>query len=324
MVVCIHATIPGRLGLVTTPQLKIAVPLFFMITGYYYKQTKDQQREKKQLVKILRLLISSFLLFFLWELFMTCVTSGSVAAYFGHIFNLRSILKLVLINDPPLGGHLWYLFALLYVLIIVFLFEKKWSREKLYPFIPVFLLLDLVFGKYSRLLLGLSLPQILVRNFFCVGLPFFLLGDLIKTRNIHMKPKKALLLALVFAFTTVVERFLIGYFHVNAARDHYISTIFSAICIFLLAVQFDSNPGGKLCSSLAYIGANLSSAIYVLHPIFITILSYIAGYCSRYIPGLFSAYQYIAPLVVMLVTTVATWIYHLMVKKAKKKLKTKQ
>jgi hypothetical protein len=217
------------------------------------------------------------------------------------------------------GGHLWYLFALFYVLLIVFLFEKKWSRQKLYPLIPVLLLLDLVFGKYSRLLFGVAIPQIVVRNFICVGLPFFLLGDLIKTRKISMNPRKAMALAAVFAFTTLVERFLVGYFHVNAQRDHYISTIFSAVCVFLLAVQFDCKPN-KCCNALAYIGEKLSSAIYILHPIFITVLSYVVARISQNIP-IYSAYRYVAPLIVMFATAFASWIYYITVKKVKDKFK---
>ena len=39
---------------------------------------------------------------------------------------------------------------------------------------------DLAFGKYSLVVFGKESPYILVRNFLCVGLPYFALGAMLK------------------------------------------------------------------------------------------------------------------------------------------------
>ena len=129
MVVCIHAPFAGLVGKIVTPLTRIAVPLFFMITGYYYASIKERKREKDQLNKIFRLFFSANLLFFAWSLLKALLASASVPAEIGKLLRIKSILKFVLLNDSPFGQHLWYLGAILYVLVIILLVEKSGSGK---------------------------------------------------------------------------------------------------------------------------------------------------------------------------------------------------
>ena len=145
---------------------------------------------------------------------------------------------------------------------------------------------------------------------------------MLKTRNIKTKPKNSALLSIVFAITTLAERFILGYFNVNATRDHYISTTFLTVCVFLFAVHFSEKQNNKIHELLCYVGANLSSGIYIMHPIFIVLIAKSLDFVSRYI-NLSVAYSYTAPLLVITVTTVAVWIYKLMANKLKAKMSVK-
>jgi len=316
LIICIHSPFPGVMGEVFTPLTRIAVPIFFMISGYYYSHIKEYKKEKKQIVKILKLFFSANILYFIWSLIFTFISGDSISLYIGKVFGLKSIIKFVLFNDSPFGGHLWYLGAILYVLLIVFVVEQKWNRSKLYPLIPVLLLLDLVLGKYSLLLFGKSVSTIFVRNFLCVGLPYFLIGDMLNTRKIKISSNKSLLLSLLFVLTTLLEKFLLVSFDVNAVRDHYISTTLLAVCVFMWAVQFDSRSNKKWYSALCFMGANLSTNIYILHPIIITVMIVIVKYVSGYI-YLESVYNYIAPFLILIVAAFASWIYNFALTKTK-------
>ncbi len=322
LIICIHAPFPGLVGDIFTPLTRIAVPLFFMITGFYYSRTKERQKEKKQISKIFKLFASANILYLFWSLVIAFISGESITTFISNSFSVKSILQFLLFNESPFGAHLWYLGAILYVLIIIFLFEKKWNRQKLYPIIPVLLFLDLALGKYSLLLFGQSIPYVFIRNFLCVGLPYFLIGDMINTYSIKMKPKNASLLSIIFIATTLTERFVLGYFNLNATRDHYISTTLLAVSVFLLAVHFDDKQNSKIYDGLYYIGANLSSGIYILHPIFIVIMSKAVGFISRYI-NIRVVYSCIAPFAIMVITTIAVWIYHLVINKIKAKTHTK-
>lgn len=308
LVICIHVKFPGIVGTIITPLTRIAVPLFFMITGYYYSFTKKHHHVNKQLYKIIQLFVGANLLYFIWNLIIACIKSNSVTIEISRMFSVKSMLTFIFLNDSPFSGHLWYLGAILYVLLIILLFEKKWNREKLYPIVPVLLVADLVFGKYSLLLFGKTIPYILVRNFLCVGLPYFLIGDWLYTRKITIRPGKARVLMLVFAFTTLFERILLGFFSLNAERDHYISTTFLAVFTFLLALQHEDKYANKGLSILSTVGAKLSTSIYILHPIVIIVVAKVVAYISRHLPFIGVCYAYIAPFAVFVITAIASWL----------------
>ena len=59
---------------------------------------------------------------------------------------------------------------------------------------------------------------------------------------------------------------------INATREHFISTTFFSVAIFLLALQFystEKTPG--IINLLATIGQRYSAWIYIIHPIVITV-----------------------------------------------------
>ena len=89
MVICIHTPFPGLMGNIITPLTRIAVPLFLMITGYYYSCMIERKNEKKQLLKILRLFISANCLFFAWSLLKSFLSGDSVITNIGNMFSIN-------------------------------------------------------------------------------------------------------------------------------------------------------------------------------------------------------------------------------------------
>lgn len=176
----------------------------------------------------------------------------------------------------------------------------------LYYFIPIFLLGNLIFGKYSILVFGKEFPVYLTRNYLFVGLPYFLIGALIKQKIIDRKVFnwRGLnpYMVILFILTTLIERWLLVNFSVNATRDDYLSTTFLAIALFGLffSYHYDDCKSNekKVRIMLAEIGRYYSSWIYILHPIFITVIVDIVSKLNMY-----SKYIYVAPVVVYIVTT---------------------
>ncbi len=298
LVICIHCPFPGIVGSAVTPLTRIAVPIFFMITGYYYSHTKSQNRTVRQIKKILKLLLLSLPLYCVFS-FVTAYASGtSLSSFLSDLIAPSSVFRFLCLNEPPFGGHLWYLCAILYVLVLLFFFEKKWDRRKLYPLVPFLLLTDLVFGKYSLLILGFSVPVPYVRNFLFVGLPYFLIGDMLYRHK--PAPSKVLLLFLscLFIFSTWTERYFLGLSALNADRDHYLSTTFLAISLFLLALRRDWFKSEWL-QHLSRLSAGCSTSVYLLHPIVITVL-YLAAKLIIGKPEDSLLYSFSAPFLVLL------------------------
>ena len=296
LIVCIHVPFPGRVGAYFTSLTRIAVPIFFMITGYFYSDTVARHKEKQQIKKIFCLVVEANILFFVWNIALDILRRDSIVTYVRSIFTGRNILEFLVLNESPLAGHLWYLGAILYVLVIVLLMDKFNCRKILYYLTPVLLIVDLMFGKYSLLIFHREFLYILVRNFLCVGIPYFCIGNLIREKQCSEKwnGETLRLLIFVFAITSLAERFVLENAGLNATRDHYISTTFLAICLFVYTLK--SNWHNK---ELAVIGRKYSTWLYIIHPIFITVFAMITGKL-----GIKSIYKYVAPIVVYFATLI--------------------
>ena len=311
LIVCIHISFPGKIGAYFTALTRVAVPIFFMITGYFYSDTITRHKEKQQIKKIFYLLAEATILFFIWNMVFSILRRDDVMAYILSIFSGKNLLDLLLFNESPLAGHLWYLGAILYVLVIVLLMDKFNCRKILYYLTPVLLVADLMFGKYSLLIFHREFPYILVRNFLCVGIPYFCMGNLVREKRYPEKWNKKVLqvLIVVFAITSLAERFALVNAELNATRDHYFSTTFLAICLFVYALK--SNRRNE---RVAVIGRKYSTWIYIIHPIFITAFSMVVGKL-----GIKSIYRCVAPIVVYC----AALIFLIILQKVKTALRRK-
>ena len=107
MVVCIHVPFPGIVGKAVIPVCRIAVPLFFMITGYYYSHTSSKKKELKQIGKIFRLVVLANTVYFVFSAMKCFVSGDSLPSFLRSALSIKSILKFVLLNESPFGLHLW-------------------------------------------------------------------------------------------------------------------------------------------------------------------------------------------------------------------------
>lgn len=179
LIVCIHKPFPGKFGEYFTALARVAVPIFFMITGFFYRNTVSKGREGKQIKKIICLIAISNVLFFAWNIILEFVLQKDVLLYIKSTFTISNLIRLLVFNYSPFGSHLWYLNALLYVYFITHIFRALNIEKLLFVFIPVLLAGDLIFGKYSLLIFRREIPYLFVRNFLFVGIPYFSLGILI-------------------------------------------------------------------------------------------------------------------------------------------------
>ena len=81
LIVCIHVPFPGKVGAYFTTLTRVAVPVFFMITGYFYSDTVARHKEKHQIKKILYLLVEANALFFIWNIALNVLRGENIVAY---------------------------------------------------------------------------------------------------------------------------------------------------------------------------------------------------------------------------------------------------
>lgn len=308
LVVCIHVPFPGIGGEYFTSLTRIAVPIFFIITGYFYTNTAKKNGEIRQIKKIFKLVVEANIIYLIWKSFYYAVVHNS--DYFQDTFTLKNFLKFILLNESPFNGHLWYLSAILYVLIIVRIVNKLNCNKLLYLLIPVLLLCDLIFGKYSIVIWGREFPYILVRNFLFVGIPYFCIGQLIRNSfGKSISKRMSAWMVLLFSLTSLLEHFILVNTNMNATRDHYISTTFLAVAVFIFTLKFNSHQINEdivpkkiwekqnITSLLGVIGCKYSTWLYVLHPIFITGIRTMMNEI-----GVYEIYKFVAPIIVYITT----------------------
>lgn len=125
LVVCIHTPFPGDAAAYFTALTRIAVPIFFMITGYYYCEMLESGKVAGQIKKILLLVIEANSLYLTWKCFYAVASGNGLAQYIEVTFTVENIAKFLVLNESLFYGHLWYLGAILYVLIIAEVARKK-------------------------------------------------------------------------------------------------------------------------------------------------------------------------------------------------------
>ena len=208
LIVCIHIQVPNPLNLFLLPITRIAVPIFFMITGYYYDFNAEKKKKNRQIIHIINWVIGANLFYFFYNGILEIIQKGSIKIYLCKTISIKKIILFLITNDDFISGHLWYLSAILYVLLICRLYggfiSKKIFTLKI---IVVFLICDLIFGKYSLLLLNRSFPLWLTRNFLFVGIPYFGLGQYIKKGGYKAnsnKAKRNLKLGIIFFSITAI------------------------------------------------------------------------------------------------------------------------
>lgn len=276
------------------PLTRCAVPCFLLVSGYLLMGPNMEGRIIRSSQRILKLIVWSSILFAFVEFIKGHGDFTSV------IPSRKDWFDFFVFNDNPWGFHLWYLGAYLYVLFICFFIERYKLWHFAFLVVPFLLSVDLVIGKYSLVLWGRQFPYIYVRNFMFVGLPYFLLGCFIKQRFDMLMLKRYFMLFLsgvvLFSITSFMEnRFLVS-IGLNAIRDHYISTTFLSISLFLLFLSVELSGPSKMSEW----GRKYSLYLYIFHPLSISCLAVIVGHLPW--TWCIQAYHWLAPIVVAVCT----------------------
>lgn len=99
----------------------------------------------------------------------------------------------------------------------------------------------------------------------------------------------------MFSLTSLMENRLLTELHVNATRDHYISSTFLAVSLFILYLSITQSKTNVLSA----LGEKVSLYIYIFHPLFMTFFSTV----NKYLPNLWQEiYLYLAPVIILAAT----------------------
>ena len=256
------------------PISRLAVPCFFMISGFFlYDQDHltITKKIKKAIKKILIISIKIHIVYLIVVGLFNFYYDGNTRI---RLYDLDFWAKLLLYGESipfyKYGNKVfWYLTAYIETLIIIYYFNYKGWLKYLFFLIPVGLLANLFFGRYS-FLFGGPYSYLLRCNFFTMGTPFVLLGMMLKrpsSLNSFMSKtdnKTILLLTIAALFISVIEYYYqANILHLRQIGDLNLFTIPAAIGIMMIALKNqDVHPKAAV---LVYLGKYSSTKIYLYH-----------------------------------------------------------
>ena len=304
LVVYIHAGLDT--GIISSISM-VAVPVFFIISGYLYQAvTVRKGKLKKQIIRISKLFLLSFIFYIAWSGVALPLLKGEAVALSKQL-SVVAVTKLVLVNAPTYGYHLWYLAALVYVLVIDTAIDKA-DSENLRKFADMCSLFLLVASTIVPMICAaFNLPYRIeiVRNFLFEGYPMFHIGRIIAKRitesevsvtvpdaNKEVSVKSAhdvawFAITLCLLIGLLIEQRIYDAFEITSALSVF--TVLLAVALVLWAVYLntmcefrygsereDNIQRKQAVSPLKLSGGGVfSTGIYIIHVFVLSIINYL-------------------------------------------------
>lgn len=268
MVVFIHVLFYGKIGVVFDTLARFAVPLFFIVSGFYsYGITPE--KVKKRMKHILGLFIFAITFFILFRMSLLII-QDNFEIFFDEIiycFKPKLLALFVFFNliSYTKAEYLWYLLASLYVYVIFYFSLKlKISEKIIFGASFLLLLIHLLLGE-GLSIVGISLPIVSIRNFLFMGLPFFGIGMFARKNKDKLRNIPNYIIAISLLMGSVLSLFSCYMFGENELYTGTLFIIFSAVVIF---IKYSDVKYPKILESFS----DCSTYIYIFHlPIAITL-----------------------------------------------------
>lgn len=287
LVVFIHIPFPGALGTVVTAWARIAVPLFFMISGYsLYDHIGTAQFREKIIQRIKRngaITVIGLVIYFLVDITKCILKRESIWTFLGPAFSLPNLIKFFTLGviPPGTGGVLWFMVGMVYSYVLL-LFIEPWLRKQnikalgigAFLFMAFLGLVKIIATAFEAHVGSLELgSNWIYGNWITIGLPAVLIGmslrKLIKqgTWKNYSAPAVLVIMALCLTATSIESLVLKHFFNMYLSYSVY--TLIVDACIFILSQKqyfHTKNPMVKL-------GKYYSRDLYLWHPLVMSAIS---------------------------------------------------
>lgn len=310
-VVFMHCEFPGWTGVMVQCLMRWSVPLFFAISGYFCR--KDTVEECLRKAKHIGVILLWAVLFYLVWGCAEHALAGDLAAYARSEFTIPNLGALLLFNGQVfVAGHLWFLFALLYVYLVYALMIRLNLTRFMKPLCALLLIGHFALS-YGGVLLGRPVRVGFYRNFLFDGLPFFFMGRLFYEAETSW-PEEKLARArrcwmwwiVAGALLSVAERIAIG-------KDCSLHIGSIAILVGLMLWATGGTYPARL-SPFVTLGRDLSLYVYIVHEAVFTAFDHLWA-ALRLADN--PVIAWLRPVNALLWSLLAAWLIHCVVESLK-------
>ncbi len=258
------------------PLYRLAVPMFFIISGYF-NYTSDRERLCKKALGFIKrtaqYMLVGFAIYIIFDFIMCYVDGHGVGYYFTTLFYEDFLLEFIFLNRPITytGAQLWFLIALFMVSLTHYALVKFDKLHYYKVIIPVCYAIYFFFAGYMYLFQNTDMPIRYTRNAWFFGLPNFALGFVLAKFNFNKKSfYKYIYLALgtLCFFLQVTEYNILK--TENISLEMYVSGVLAAVFLlqFFLGIKNADCP-----FYYKWIGKNGSFYVYIFHMAVAVVLS---------------------------------------------------
>ncbi len=322
-VITIHTRFPGAFGTIIDAVSRAAVPFFFAVSGRYLVpyslRATDEIRSRvaKTLKKLVKTTAIVYAVYLLYSLSFHLLNGISILDWFTSKFNFSEARWFLFFNSGKFiydgsytFDHMWYLFALIYVMGLIWIFApvlRKW-----YKVLVIGLLAFLYFGEllqtfYPIRPFGISITTwYVLRNWLLVGMPFVLLGiwfsdhtGKLKERLGEQKYKAKTNKWIIPGFSAIILGIILSSAEVLLLGKK--ECPFGAL-LMIIGILFLSETGITGGQKAWIIGKEGSANIYYFHVLVICIVDQLSYY--GLIPDIPMAFK---PIVIMLLCLLFIW-----------------
>ena len=311
LVVFLHEDFAGTFGKSIECIARIAVPIFFAVTGYY-SYNVSIGKIKNRLIKIIVILLVSNGIYLIWDLFYKCHIGGTVVSeYLKNTFGLKKIATFFLMESALTSYHLWYLTAIVYVYLIYLVYISFWKgREVNYKYLYIYSII----GFTVTVLFALKAQAVnigeyhwIYRNSLFLGIPLFSMGIFIHEyrerimENYFFQNKPVTYMLLIAS----IALGLIQYFGIGVT-DYPVMLTYVVFVLVLYTTGSENSKKIKNPGMLSDLLNRMSLIIYIIHLLVHNI--FVADYEHKKIFGEISQNGYVFPLVVLMVSVLIAFI----------------
>lgn len=219
---------------------RLAVPWFFVVSGRYFRaETKDALIGwGRRLLVLFAIWMVVYLPFYVYSLSVRKVLSYALAGY----------------------RHLWFLIAMVEAGLILFV-VRRWKASRKIVLASGLFLTGMGIQHYQIVYAMDNFNA--YRNCFFVGLPFMLIGSSLPELNLKQFSAKEVGGALCVAVVALIAEASLVQFYFDRTQDLYVALF---VCCPLLFVFCEKMDGRR-----SIIAAQISTAVYLVHPLFLTL-----------------------------------------------------
>jgi len=245
-----------------------AIPAFFILSGYYVLDNKRNVRMEKTLRKIKRTAICFGFVF----LFYAAINVVLIIMHFeSFTFSKRMLFEFLVLNVWPfnVGNNIWFIQAMLYAYIIIFIADKLKLMKFYKIFIPILVIIMLLTGELSAMLrFNIFGYQYIPGNWLTRALPYILIGRLLREmKKSVMKIQfwKYLIAFVIGGVLVIAEILCLGWFEFLGYQGHMFGYGIMAVAVCGLAISIPIERPNRII----HFDSAISGIIYILmNPIY--------------------------------------------------------